>query len=130
MLTNETISKLRQMRLTGMAEACEQLLQQCLIAISFDDRFGSLVDQEWYKRSNRRICALQKQAGFVDSSACLEALDYSPERKLEVELIQHLALEDYLLHAHNVIITGATGAGYDKSIIEQYPLFKQNCAIA
>ena len=117
MLTNETISKLRQMRLIGMAEAYEQQLQQCFTAISFDDRFGSLVDQEWYKRSNRRIYALQKQAGFVDSSACLEDLDYSPERKLDAELIQRLALGDYLRHAHNVIITGATGAG--KSFLAQ-----------
>ena len=46
MLTENTITKLQQMRLSAMANAFrEQQLDPNMVSLSFEDRFGLLVDQ-------------------------------------------------------------------------------------
>lgn len=53
MLTENTISKLREIRLGTMAEAFrEQLTNPEISSLSFEDRFGLLVDAEWTTRKN------------------------------------------------------------------------------
>ena len=52
MIRQVTIDKLHEMRLSAMASAFEN---QCADAatyqdLSFEDRFGMLVDREWQKR--------------------------------------------------------------------------------
>ena len=47
MLTENTITKLQQMRLSAMANAFrEQQLDPNMVSLSFEDRFGLLVDQD------------------------------------------------------------------------------------
>jgi DNA replication protein DnaC len=117
-LNQETIAKLRQMRLTGMVEAYEQQRSVASISsLAFDERFALLVDQEWLRRQNNKMNALMKKAGFIESSACIENIDYSADRKLDRQFILELASGNYLKHARNIIITGATGAG--KSYLAQ-----------
>ena len=54
MLTEQTLDKLYTMKLTGMAVAFkEQLQQPPLTQLSFEERFGSLVDRQWTKRPKR-----------------------------------------------------------------------------
>ena len=51
MLTENTITKLREMRLSAMAAAFkEQLTDPNIAELSFEDRFGLLVDKEWLTR--------------------------------------------------------------------------------
>jgi len=45
------------------------------------------------------------------SSACIEDIDWKGSRGLDRNLIASLAGADWLRHAHNVLITGATGVG-------------------
>ena len=61
----------------------------------------------WLLRNTRLIC----NAGYADPAACVENIEYLPERKLDREQILRLASCTYLLEAHNIIILGATGAG-------------------
>ena len=44
-------------------------------------------------------------------AACVENIEYHPERRMDREQILRLASCTYLQEAHNVIIPGATGAG-------------------
>ena len=48
---------------------------------------------------------------FPDSSACVEAIDYLPDRKLDKAHIMRLASCTYIQECHNVIIQRATGSG-------------------
>ena len=51
MLTENTITKLQEMRLSTMAAAFkEQLSDPNISELSFEDRFGLIVDKEWATR--------------------------------------------------------------------------------
>lgn len=48
MLTNETVSKLQDMHLGAMARRFKEQLEDPVIKdLSFEDRFGILIDTEW-----------------------------------------------------------------------------------
>ncbi len=51
MLTENTVNKLQEMKLTAMARAFkEQLSDSNMTSLSFEECFGLLVDQEWTSR--------------------------------------------------------------------------------
>lgn len=110
MLSNETVRKLHEMRLSVMAEAFSAQLEDAQFqAVSFEDRFAMLVDAEWSARKSNRLTRLIRNAGYADPAACVENVEYLPARKLDREQILRLASCAYLQEAYNVIILGATG---------------------
>jgi DNA replication protein DnaC len=111
MVREATIQHLHEMRLSGMAESYRsQNSDPTLKDLSFDERFGMMVDKEWSKRKNNRLSRLISQAGFP-MKACIEDIEYHADRKLDKELIGRLATCKYVEERHNVIILGASGAG-------------------
>ena len=112
MLTNETTRKLQEMHLGVMAKAfTTQLSDNQVSALSFEDRFALLVDAEWAARKSNHLKRLIKKADFADPGACIEDIEYLPERKLDRTQILRLATCSYIQEAHNIILLGATGAG-------------------
>ena len=112
MLSNETVRKLHEMRLGVMAEAFSaQLADVQFQAVAFEDRFAMLVDAEWSARKSNRLVRLIRNAGYADPAACVENIEYLPERRLDREQILRLTSCAYIQEAHNIIILGATGAG-------------------
>lgn len=112
MLTNETISKLHEMRLSAMAEAFSaQLKDAHYNDINFDDRFSMLVDAEWTRRKSNRLQTLIHNAGYAAPGAAVEDISYSAQRQLDKAQILRLASCTYIEQAHNVVILGATGTG-------------------
>ena len=111
MLNSITVTKLREMRLSTMADA---FLQQQDIpdipTMSFDDRFGLIVDAEYTTRENNRLKRLIRNAGYP-CSACLEGIEYHADRHLDKGLISRLGTCNFIAECHNVIIQGATGSG-------------------
>ncbi|WP_297958095.1 ATP-binding protein, partial [uncultured Ruminococcus sp.] len=84
MLTENTITKLQEMRLSTMANAFrEQLSDPNISELSFEDRFGLLVDKEWATRKNNHLTRLIKKANFADTGACVEDIAYDKARKLD-----------------------------------------------
>ena len=78
MLTETTVTKLQEMRLSIMAKAFkEQLTDPDAAGLSFEDRFGLIVDKEWLCRKNNHLNRLIKKAGFAESGACVEDIEYS-----------------------------------------------------
>lgn len=56
MLTQTTITKLREMRLSVMASALkDQLADSQFQNMAFEDRLGLLVDAEWNARKNNHL---------------------------------------------------------------------------
>ena len=112
MLDNNTASKLRDMRLSVMSAAFkEQLSNKAMSELSFEERVGLMVDAEWISRKNNRQTRLIRGAGFSMPEACLEDIEYRPERKLDKALISRLSTCNYVAEYHNVILLGATGSG-------------------
>ena len=111
MLNEQTIEKLYHMKLNGMAEAFkEQTLQPDLAELSFEERFAFLVERQWTWKEERRMKRLLSQAK-LKINACIEGIDFRTPRGLQKSVILQLASCDWIKNAHNVIITGPTGAG-------------------
>ena len=112
MLNSETTQKLRSMKLSTMAKYFDnQLTETNPSALSFEERFGMLVDVEWATRRNNRLKRLIRAANYTEPGAAVEGIDYAPNRKLDRSLIERLATCAYIEKYHNVILLGATGSG-------------------
>lgn len=111
MLTNQTIDTLRQLRLNGMADAYVRQQKDVHSGeLSFDDRFGLLVDHEWTLRKNRQLTRLLRAAN-LRVQATPEEIDYHIPRGLDRSLLQQLLTGQWLTQRHNLLISGPTGAG-------------------
>jgi DNA replication protein DnaC len=111
MLNEQTIEKLYNMKLNGMAEAFkEQLLQPDLNDLAFEDRFALLIDRQWTWKEDRRMKRLLSNAK-LKINACIEDIDYRAPRGIDKSIVLHLAHCDWIRQAHNIIITGPTGVG-------------------
>lgn len=110
-LNQLTVDKLRKLRLAGMAEGfLAQLQAPDYASLSFEERFGLLVDQEWTYREGRRLARLLR-AAKLRLPACLEDTDYSQPRGLDRSVMAGLATGQWLRAHQNAIITGPTGVG-------------------
>jgi len=112
MLSESTASKLHEMKLGAMAKAFgAQSSDASIRELSFDERFGLLVDAEWTARKNNRLTRLIRNASYDIPSACVEDIEYHADRKLNKDTIARLATCQYIEDKYNVIIMGATGNG-------------------
>jgi len=112
MLTENTVSKLHEMKLSVMAQSFhEQMTNHELTELSFEDRFSLIVDAEWAARKSNRLNRLIRSAEYAIPGASVENIEYLPDRNLDKALISRLGNCAYVLEANNVIILGATGAG-------------------
>ncbi len=111
MLNEQTFDKLYAMKLLGMAEGFkEQLEQPSFRDLSFEERFGMLVERHWTWRENKRLSRLLKEAK-LKLQACIEDIDYRTSRGLEKSLIMSLASCNWIRNHQNVLISGPTGIG-------------------
>lgn len=104
-MTNEaTLNKLIEMHLSTMADAFRlQLNDPSMADIPFEDRFGLMVDREYTSRKNNRLQRLIRKAGFDQSQANVNDINYQAGRKLNKKLIERLSTCEYIREAHNII---------------------------
>ena len=111
MLLEQTLGKLRELKLYGMLAAIEQQAERPEFhELSFDERLGFLVDREVLDRGNRRVTDLLRKAR-LRQSACVENIDYQQPRGLEKNRMAALINCDFIRHHQNLLITGPTGCG-------------------
>ena len=112
MLNEHTLTQLRSLRLDGMVRAIEeQATSTAATALGFDERLTLLVQREIAWRDNKRVARLLKAAKLKVSVACIEDIDWRASRALDRSLVAALAGGDWLRHAQNCLISGATGSG-------------------
>jgi DNA replication protein DnaC len=112
MLNETTINKLNDMRLRSMADSLrEQMQQPSYSTLSFEERFGLIVDTEWARRKNRQLDRLVKKAALKFPRACIEDIEYHEDRHLDQAQMLRLSTCNYIHEKHNVIVMGASGAG-------------------
>jgi len=111
MLTQQTLQTLRDLGLTGMADAYHSQFEEPETqALSFDERFGMIVDREWSARQTRRLTRRLKKAR-LPLQAVVEDIDYATPRGLDRALIRSLAEGRWLQEHQNLLLCGPTGVG-------------------
>jgi len=112
MLNDNTTNKLHEMKLSFMANAFRnQMKNSNFNNMSFEERFGLLIDAEWSARMNNRLVRLIKKAEYPFSDSCVENIEYHSDRNLDKVQIARLSSCNYIHEYHNIIILGATGSG-------------------
>src|SRR5258707_11111311 len=109
MLKQPMIEKLLAMRLHGMAESLKTQEQDpAARELSFLERLGLLVDQQWNWRENQALGRRLKNAR-LRTNACVEDIDYRGTRGLEKGVIRALVQESAWVGTHeNVFVLGPT----------------------
>jgi DNA replication protein DnaC len=111
MLIQQTIERLHELRLTGMAAALEeQRGRPDLEDMSFEDRLALLLEREITCREDRRLARLL-QLAKLHLSASVEDIDFRTPRGLDRSVVLRLASADWVRSHQVVLITGATGTG-------------------
>ena len=111
MLTQPTIDKLNAMKLSVMAEAFRaQLADPNMASLTFEERFGLIVDRQMTALENTRLRNRLKNA-HLRLSASVEDLDFREGRGLDRSLVMSLTSNNWVRNYRNIIITGPTGAG-------------------
>ena len=116
-MNNQTIEKLRSMRLGAMARLHLQYVEQNRFeGMTCDEYLGLLTDHQWEDRENTKIDRLLKQAAFRQD-ASLADISYAAERNLDRNMFARLGTLDFISRKENIIICGASGTG--KSYLSQ-----------
>lgn len=111
MLHQPLLEALRALKLTGMAEALAQQLEQPQThELAFEQRLALLIEREQLSRENRRLKRLLS-AAKLRVSACIEDIDYRHQRGLKREQMAALASGEWIARAQNLCLTGPTGCG-------------------
>jgi DNA replication protein DnaC len=107
-----TEEKLRVMKLNGMLTAwTEPQASSMLTEMSFDERFGLLVDAEALHRDNKRLKRSLDEAKLKIRQACVEGIDLPAKRRLDKSIVSQLAICRWIVESQHVTIKGATGTG-------------------
>jgi len=111
MLTQQTLDKMNAMKLSGMTEAFQQQLGGGEYArLSFEERLGLLVDNEWTAREQRKLGRRLRKAK-LRYPASLEDVDFKHPRALDRQQVLSLGNCGFIPSRHNLLITGPTGIG-------------------
>ena len=112
MTTNhQTITKMNEMKLFGMAEAySDQLNNPQFSDLSFDERLQLLIDRESIGRENRKLTTRLRFAR-LKQSASIEDIDFRHPRGLDKAQIIGISQGDWVKQHQNILITGPTGTG-------------------
>lgn len=111
-MIQQTLSQLKELRLSGMAYALAQQLEQpnTYDGLSFEERLQLLIDSEAQDRENRKQQRLMKAAKFK-LSAHAQDIDYLHPRGLKQSLMASLLHCDWINKGQNLLITGPCGSG-------------------
>ena len=111
MLIHPILDKLQTLRFFGMLKALEEQMKMPDIEkLSFEERFGLLVDREMIERQNRRFkpnCAKPNCGKMLASRTSI----FVTSGGLDKSLIMQLASCQWVRDANNVLIIGPTGVG-------------------
>ncbi|ELR68031.1 Mobile element protein [Fulvivirga imtechensis AK7] len=117
MNNNQTVEKLKKMRLTAMAELhLQHVKNNQFNKLTADEYLAILTDHEWEDRQNKKINRLLTQANFRQKASVAE-VSYTEARNLDKNMYNRLGTLDFILKKENIILTGASGVG--KSFLAQ-----------
>jgi hypothetical protein len=108
MLNQPTIEKLQAMKLHGMANAFQEQIESPEInQLSFEERFGLLVDRQWTWKEGRALTRRLQLAKFKER-AVIEDINYQHPRGLDRKLMRTLSTSEWVRQHHNILFIGQT----------------------
>jgi DNA replication protein DnaC len=111
-IDDQTLARLRAMRLSGMADCPGQIAATPTAKpMTGPDIVKLAVDWEWERRRNSKMARLRRQARLPQPQADVGDIQPVPGRQLDTELIARLAIGSYIAKHQDVIPRGPTGAG-------------------
>ncbi len=125
MMDEQTMDKLRKLRLAGMIAAVQRQQEQRgeYNGLSFEERLGLVVEEEWAHRESQKLRVRLRNVKFKQP-ACVEDVDYRHSRGLDRALFRELARCKWVTDKKNVFVIGKAGLG--KSYLAQ-ALANQAC---
>jgi DNA replication protein DnaC len=112
MLNQPTIDKLHALRLNAMADALDEQRSDAHITdLSFEDRFGLLVERQYQQSQDRAFMTRLRYAGLSPNGPCVEDINYRHPRNLTRSKLEVLIAPEWIKHGRSALITGATGLG-------------------
>ena len=103
---------LRQLRLSGMANAVEaRILQAQAEKLPPIDFLSVLVGDELLRRQDRLLERRIKQAGFRDAGRTLDAFDFDFNKKMNRRLVFELATARFVTQHEDALFLGPPGTG-------------------
>jgi DNA replication protein DnaC len=110
-MTEETLNKMKTMRMHGMFHAYQTSLESDKInGYTNDQLISFLIESEWDDRHNRNIERRMKNARFRYQST-IEGLDFQVNRNLDRNQMMRFAECMFIKKRENIFITGSTGVG-------------------
>ncbi len=107
---NESLTKMKQMRLLGMAKAFHLTLESGKNEnYTPDEMVAHLIDSEWDERYNRKLDRTLQAARFR-YKASIEQINYDDGRVNKNQVLR-LADCEFIKRKENILITGSTGIG-------------------
>jgi DNA replication protein DnaC len=111
MMIEQTLDRLRGLRLSGMVEAYRQQTENPDVSsLSFEERLGLMVDQHWTWRENKAL-ARRLKTSRLETEPCMEDINYRYPRQLDGAKLRSLLSCEWVTQHLAVIFTGPTGIG-------------------
>lgn len=107
-----TLQQMQSLRLTGMAEALSQQIEQpnTYEELGFLERLTILINHEETCRDNRKVTRLLRQAR-LRLNAHPADIDYTARRGLNKDSMAQLLQMEWVKRHNNILIEGPTGTG-------------------
>ena len=110
-MNEETIKKMKKMKLHGMARAFHTSLSSDKAEpYTADELLSILIDSEWDDRYNRKLERTVKSAHFRYKAA-VEQISFDANRKADKNQILRIADCEFINRKENVFCVGSTGVG-------------------
>lgn len=118
MLTQRHFDLLRKFHVSAMGEKLREIVEdQRYDSPAFEEKFELVIDAEEDARESRKVSKLVDAAAFPNPSACVEEIEYLPDRGLSKDRIQRLAECGWVGKGQVVVVISASGRG--KSYVAQ-----------
>jgi DNA replication protein DnaC len=112
MLIEQSLARLRALKLNGMADALARWRDDPgRASLEPADLVGLLADAEWSSRESRKLSSRLRRAHLRITGACIEDIDLSRPRGISRQQLSELASCSWIARQRNLVITGSTGTG-------------------
>jgi len=130
MLSHPLLPKLKQLRLSGMAQTLEgRAALASANAMTPVDFFALMIEDEIERREQKRNDRLVKRAGF-EQIKLLAEFDFAQAPTLDRSLVMSMATCQFIRNHENWLICGSTGLGKSHiAIAIGYEAIKRGCSV-
>jgi len=117
-IEQEHYDKLVSFRLRTFADKANEILADpAFDDMTFAEKLAACIDAESDARWNRKITKRNREARFSHPGACVENIEYLPDRTLNKDTVARIATCAFIAENRNVIALSQTGCG--KSFVIQ-----------